>query len=100
MGRAPDVGDGGGNQRLVGEQSISARVNISASIIAFYTPALTYPSPLLKRRGILSVKPKDKHVLYGYWGGLWKENYVICIALEPWLNACQCMPLMFEVSLI
>ena len=66
VGRAPDVGDGGGNQRLVGEQTISARVNISASIIAFYTPALTYPSPLLKRRGILSVKPKDKHVLYGY----------------------------------
>ena len=98
MGGAPDVGDGGQPATSGGAVYISSRQYIGI-YNSLYTPALTYPSPLLKRRGILSVKPKDKHVLYGYWGGLWKENYVMCIALEPWLNACQCMPLMFEVSL-
>ena len=29
-----------------------------------------------------------KHVSSGYWVVLWKENDVIEIALEPWLNAC------------
>ena len=29
----------------------------------------------------------------GYWVVLWKENYVVWIALEPWLNACPSMPL-------
>ena len=24
---------------------------------------------------------------------IWKENYVAWIVLEPWLNACPCMPL-------
>ena len=24
---------------------------------------------------------------------IWKENCVVWIALEPWLNACPCMPL-------
>ena len=38
--------------------------------------------------GILSVKPKDKHVLYGYWGGLWKENYVYCPR-----TMTQCIPM-------
>ena len=35
----------------------------------------------------------------GYWRVLWKENYVAWIALEPWLNACPCMPLTCEVWL-
>ena len=32
--------------------------------------------------------PKKKHVVSDYWGVLWKENYVVRIALELWLNAC------------
>ena len=47
-----------------------------------------YASPFLKRRGKPSVKPKHKQVLNGYWGELWKRNYALWIALEPWLNAC------------
>ena len=34
------------------------------------------------------VKPKKKHVVSDDWGVLWKENYVVQIALELWLNAC------------
>ena len=55
----------GRNQRLVGEQSISSHVNILASTVALHA-----------------------HVLSGYWAVLWKENYVVWIALELWLNAC------------
>ena len=32
---------------------------------------------------------------------IWKKNYAAWIALEPWLNACACMPLtrVFQVAL-
>ena len=45
-----------------------------------------YPSPLGKRSVILPVKPKNNHILSGYWAVLWKENYV-SITVEPWFNA-------------
>ena len=39
LGGAPGVGDGGSNHRLVGEQPISAHVNIPTSKIALHTSA-------------------------------------------------------------
>ena len=62
---APGVGDVGSNQGLVGEQSVSAHVNIPTS----------------------TVKPKHKHLLNGYWVVLWKETYV-WTTLEPLPNVC------------
>ena len=47
-----------------------------------------YPLPLVKRRRIVPVKAKHKHVLSGCWGVLWKENYIMWITLEPLLSAC------------
>ena len=65
-------GGGGGTSDKWGGHFISAHVNIPASTIALYTsvplflsPPLS-PIPLLKRRGILPVKPKHKHVISGY----------------------------------
>ena len=67
-----DEGRGGVTSDKWGEHFISAHVNIPASTIALYTsvplflsPPLS-PIPLLKRRGILPVKPKHKHVISGY----------------------------------
>ena len=48
-----------------------------------------YPSTFPQRRGKLPVKSRHKHVLNGYWGVLWKKNYVVWIALETWLNVCS-----------
>ena len=61
----------------------------------------SYTPPLLKRSGKPRVKHKHKYELSGYGGMLWKENYVVWIALEPWVNACHCMPLtrVFQIAL-
>ena len=63
LGWAPDVGDGGSDQWLVGE--------------AVYVSSCQHPKKI------------------------WKENYVVWTALEPWLNAFTCMPLtrVFQVVL-
>ena len=42
--------------------------------------------------GKYPIKPKYKHALSGYWGMLWKENDLVWIALEPWLNASMSPP--------
>ena len=69
------------------EQSISAHVIKPIFVIALQT-YIHFPSPLLKRRGKFQVKRKHKHVVTEV---LRKENYVVWIALEPWLNAGPCM---------
>ena len=43
------------------------------------------PSPLLRKRGKLPVK--HKHVLSGYWGVLWKENYVMILTIQIFFEA-------------
>ena len=51
---------GGATSDQWGEQSVSVHVNITTSTIVF-TLQCPYPLPLVKRSGILPVKPKDQH---------------------------------------
>ena len=95
LGGAPDAGDAGDSRRLVrGAFRLMSTYQHLKQPCTLLDP---YPSSLLKRRGIRPVKLKHKHELTGYWGVLWKENYVVWIALERWLNTCPCMPLTCEV---
>ena len=71
--------------------SISAHVNILPSTIAL-DALMPLSLTFTKKKWETPVKPKHSYVLSGNWNLFWKENYFVWIALEPWLNACPCMP--------
>ena len=92
---APVIGDGG-NQQLVGGavyNSSCQHNSICNSLAHSFTPICH----LYWREGGYPQLNPNTNILSGYWGVLWKENYVVWIAPEPTVNACPCMPLTSEV---
>ena len=78
---------GGGEQRVISGGSCLYQLKSTyQNLQSPFTLLWPYSSPFLRSRGKTPVKHKRKYVLNGYWGVLFKENYVALIPLEPWLN--------------
>ena len=95
MGGAPDVGDGGQPATSGGAVYVSSHqyTGIYDSLVH----SCTHLSLYWREGGYCQLNPKIS--MYYMVTEVGYEKKIMCIALEPWHNAFQCMPLMFEVSL-